>query len=388
MKNITLLGSTGSIGVQALKVIGRYPDHFRLIALGAGRNLELLQKQIKSFRPIAVAVQDERLADTLKQRFSLENAPMIFSGTKGFTELVSLEQVDTVISAMMGAAGLIPTFSAIQAGKNVALANKETMVMAGGLVMEEARKQGVSLLTIDSEHSAIFQALQGHCAKDVKRIILTASGGPFRNYSADQMAEVTPEDALNHPNWLMGPKITIDSATLMNKGLEAIEAKWLFDVEMDQISILIHPQSIVHSMVEYKDGSTMALLGVPDMMIPIAYALSYPRHLENSLPSLDLGTVGTLSFEKPDFNKFRCLSLALDAASIGGTMPAVLNGANELAVSSFLSRKIGFLVIPELIERTIEKHVCCPVESIEGVMEADRWARRTAEDILTELYSG
>lgn len=388
VKNLALLGSTGSIGVTALKVIEGHPDRYRVIGLGAGRNIERLAEQIEKFHPSAVAVQDSETASRLTRRFPGRRNFAIFSGTEGFIRLVSLEEVDTVVSAMMGAAGLIPTFSAIKAGKDVALANKETMVMAGELVMNEARRRGVSLLPIDSEHSAIYQALQGHPRKDVRRIILTASGGPFRTYSLNQMAEVTPQEALNHPNWLMGPKITVDSATLMNKGLEVIEAKWLFDLEMDQISILIHPQSVVHSMVEYKDGSTIGHLSVPDMMIPIAYALSYPRHLENSLSPLALETVGTLSFEKPDLKKFRCLSLALDAASAGGSMPAVLNGANEVAVSAFLSGKIGFLKIPELIERSIEKHVHHPVDSIESVLEADHWARRTAQDILPGLCTG
>jgi 1-deoxy-D-xylulose-5-phosphate reductoisomerase len=387
MKNITLLGSTGSIGVNSLKVLQMYPDQYRVIGLGAGRNIERLAKQIEQFRPHAVAVQDRETAHRLREHFRDTKGPLVHWGTEGFMKLAALEKTDTVISAMMGAAGLLPTFSAIQAGKNVALANKETMVMAGGLVMAEAKKQGVSLLPIDSEHSAIFQSLQGHSIRDVRRIILTASGGPFRDLSLDQMAQVTPEDALNHPNWLMGPKITIDSATLMNKGLEAIEAKWLFDLEMEQISILVHPQSIVHSMVEYKDGSTIAQMGVPDMMIPIAYALSYPRHLENALPALDLGSVGTLSFEEPDLDKFRCLSLALEAASVGGTAPTVLNGANECAVSAFLERRIRFLAIPDLIERTIEKHTCSRGESIEEVLEADTWARRTAKAILKEAYS-
>lgn len=385
MKNITLLGSTGSIGVNALKVLERYPDQFRVVAMGAGRNIERLATQIERFHPSTVAVQDAETAYKLRELFRQKQACKVLWGKEGFSELATLEETDTVISAMMGAAGLLPTFSAISAGKNVALANKETMVMAGGLVMAEARKQGVSLLPIDSEHSAIFQSLQGHSNEDVRRIILTASGGPFRNFSLEQMAEVTPDDALNHPNWLMGPKITIDSATLMNKGLEAIEAKWLFALSMDQITILVHPQSIVHSMVEYRDGSTIAQLGVPDMTIPIAYALSYPRHLENALPPLDLGSLGTLRFEEPDLDKFKCLSLALEAASAGGTMPAVLNAANEIAVSAFLSRKIGFLAIPDLIERTMEKHAPLPAKTIGEVMDADGWARKTAKALLNEL---
>jgi 1-deoxy-D-xylulose-5-phosphate reductoisomerase len=388
MKNITLLGSTGSIGVNSLKVLEMYPEEYRVVGLGAGRNIERLARQIERFHPRAVAVRDRETAHGLREYFPDKKNFLLLWGSEGLMELAALEEADTVISAVVGAAGLLPTFSAIQAGKNVALANKETMVMAGELVMAEVKRRDVLLLPIDSEHSAIFQSLQGHPVRDVKRVILTASGGPFRKLSLDQMAQVTPEDALNHPNWLMGPKITVDSATLMNKGLEAIEAKWLFNLEMEQIHILVHPQSIVHSMVEYRDGSTIAQLGVPDMTIPIAYALSYPRHLENTLLPLDLGSVGTLTFEEPDLDKFRCLSLALEAASVGGTLPAVLNGANELAVSAFLAKRIGFLAIPDVIERTIEKHTCSSAESIEEVMEADAWARKTAETILTERYVG
>jgi 1-deoxy-D-xylulose-5-phosphate reductoisomerase len=385
MKNITILGSTGSIGVQALKVIERHPNHFRLVALGAGKNIGLLRQQVVKFRPLAVAVQEEALARAMGQRFSGKDDPMVLSGTRGLMELVRLDPVDTVISAMSGAAGLLPSFSAIQAGKNLALANKETMVMAGDLVMKEAKKKGVTVLPIDSEHSAILQALQGHCREDLRRVILTASGGPFRNHSLEELRSVTLKETLDHPNWKMGPKITVDSATLMNKGLEAIEAKWFFGLSMDQITILIHPQSIVHSMVEYRDGSTVAQLGVPDMMIPISYALTYPRHYENDLPPLSLETVGSISFEKPDVNKFRCLALALDAASIGDSMPAVLNAANEVAVSEFLAGRINFLQIAELTERTMEQHVPCPVEAMESVMEADRWGREKARSLLSSL---
>ena len=283
-----------------------------------------------------------------------------------------------MVSAMTGAAGLIPTYEAIRAGKDIALANKETMVMAGPLVMAEAEKRGVSILPVDSEHSAILQSMRGHRRKDLKRVILTASGGPFRGLTLDEMRQVTAEQALRHPNWSMGPRITIDSATMMNKGLEVIEARWLFNLEMDQIDILIHPQSILHSMVEYMDGSIIAQMGVPDMTIPISYALSYPRHVKNSLSPLDLEEVGALTFERPDLDRFRCLALALEAAKEGGSMPAVLNGANEVAVGAFLEGRIGFLEIPELIERTMEAHERRAVDTVEAVMEADRWARATA----------
>jgi len=382
MKNITILGSTGSIGVNALKVIEANPEEYKVIALAAGRNIDLLTKQIKAFKPVAVAVQEENLMYELKTRFAKKGMPEIFFGDDGFKNIVTLGQVNTVISAMSGAAGLLPTYEAIEAGKHIALANKETMVMAGPLIMAEAEKRGVSILPIDSEHGAILQALQGHPREDLRRMILTASGGPLNNVSLEEMKSVTPAQALRHPNWNMGSKISIDSATLMNKGLEAIEAKWFFDLEIDQISILIHPQSIVHSMVEYKDGSIIAQLGIPDMIIPISYALSYPHHLKNGLPPLELETIGVLSFEKPDLNKFKCLRLALKAAEMSGSIPAVLNGANEIAVGSFLEGRIGFLDIPELIEKTIEMHKPYPIDSIETVIEADRFARETARELL------
>lgn len=384
MKKITILGSTGSIGLKSLKVVESNPEKYRVIALAAGRNIDLLMKQVKKFHPIGVAAIEKDLADLLRDRLK-NSGTEVFSGREGFIHLATLEQVDTVISAMSGAAGLIPTYEAIKAGKNIALANKETMVMAGPLVMYQARKKGVHILPIDSEHSAILQSLQGHPRKDVKRVILTASGGPFRELSLKKMKGVTPEQALKHPNWNMGQKISIDSATLMNKGLEAIEAKWLFDLSIEQISIVIHPQSIIHSMVEYRDGSIIAQLGVPDMITPISYALSYPRHIETHLPSLRLDAIGMLSFEKPDFEKFKCLDLALKAAKIGDSMPAVLNGANEIAVDSFLKGKIGFLQIPALIEKTMEAHKTFAIESIENVIEADTWARNMTEKQLQGL---
>jgi len=382
MKNITILGSTGSIGVSALKLISANPKKYKIIALSAGNNSDLLLRQIEAFRPTAVAVLEESLANEVKSRLSAGNAPEVFFGVEGFIRLATLKSVDTVISAMTGAAGLIPTYEAIKAGKGIALANKETMVMAGPLVIAEAKKRSVSILPIDSEHSAILQSLKGHMKEDLKRVILTASGGPFRDLSLHEMREATAAQALRHPNWSMGPKITIDSATMMNKGLEVIEAKWLFGLEMDQIDILIHPQSILHSMVEYKDGSIIGQMGIPDMTIPISYALSYPRHIRTGLAPLDLEKVGTLSFEKPDMKRFKCLDLALKAATKGGSMPAVLNGANEIAVDAFLKGTIGFLEIPDLIEKTMNAHTHSSVETIEAVMTADRWARETARGWL------
>jgi 1-deoxy-D-xylulose-5-phosphate reductoisomerase len=382
MKRIAILGSTGSIGSNSLKVIDAYPERYKVVALGAGRNLDLLVGQIERFRPRGVAVLGDDLARELTRRLNRVSGVEIFSGTEGFIRLAQMEEVDTVISAMSGAAGLIPTFAAIQAGKNVALANKEVIVMAGPLVMAEARKQGVSIIPIDSEHSAILQSLRGHPREDVRRVILTASGGPLRELPYEQMKYVTPAQALKHPNWNMGRKITIDSATLMNKGLETIEAKWLFDLRVDQISIVIHPQSIIHSMVEYKDGSVIAQLGIPDMLTPISYALSYPQHMETFLPPLRLEEIGTLTFGEPDFNKFRCLYLAHLAAETGGSMPTVLNGANEVAVDLFLRGQIGFLEISGLIEKTMKAHKPFVIDSIEIVQQADAWARQKARSLV------
>ncbi len=386
MKNITILGSTGSIGLKSLKVIESNPEKYRVVALAAGRNIDLLMEQAKKFHPIAVAAIEKDLEDLLRDRLK-NSGTEVFSGREGFIHLATLKQADTVISAMTGAAGLVPTYEAIKTGKDIALANKETMVMAGPLVMYQAKKQGVSILPIDSEHSAILQSLEGHPREDLRRVILTASGGPFRELPLEKMEGVTPEQALKHPNWNMGQKISIDSATLMNKGLEAIEARWLFDLDIDQISIIIHPQSIIHSMVEYRDGSIIAQLGIPDMITPISYALSYPRHIKTHLPSLKLEEMGMLSFEKPDIKKFKCLDLALKAAKIGDSMPAVLNGANEIAVDFFLKGKIGFPQIPALIEKTMEAHKTFSIESIESVIEADTWARNMAEKQLQELNS-
>jgi 1-deoxy-D-xylulose-5-phosphate reductoisomerase len=382
MKKIALLGATGSIGVTALEVIAAHPEEYQVVALSAGKNGDRLLDQIARFRPAAVAVLDASVANQLAARLPEGDVPEIFVGIEGFLRLATLEAADIVISAMTGAAGLVPTYEAIKAGKDIALANKETMVMAGPLVVAEARRRNVSILPIDSEHSAILQCLRGHPREDLKRVVLTASGGPFRDFSVEEMGQVTAEQALRHPNWQMGPKITVDSATLMNKGLEVIEARWLFDLRMDQIDILVHPQSIVHSMVEYRDGSLIAQMGVPDMTIPIAYALSYPRHLSNRMTPLDLETVGDLSFRRPDTERFRCLKLALDAATTGGSMPAVLNAANEIAVDAFLRGRIGFLDIQALIERTMDAHDSFPVESVEDIMAADSWARHTALNLL------
>jgi 1-deoxy-D-xylulose-5-phosphate reductoisomerase len=386
MKRIAILGSTGSIGVSALKVIESDPEEYKAVALAAGNNVDLLFEQILRFQPLVAAVSKEDSAIALRERLKGRSNTDVLFGVKGFSELAALNEADAVISAMSGASGLVPTHEAVKAGKKLALANKETMVMAGAIIMDLAKSMNVNILPIDSEHSAVFQSLQGHTREDLKKIILTASGGPFRNLSIAEMEKVTPDLALRHPNWNMGRKITIDSATLMNKGLEVIEAKWLFNLTMDQIDILVHPESIIHSMVEYLDGSVIAQLGIPDMMTPISYALSYPRHRKTILPPLRLEDVGRLTFEKPDMSRFKCLNLAFNAINTGESMPAVMNGANEIAVESFLNGRIGFLQIPVLIERIMDRHNIFHPAVIEDVMEADAWARRTAEGELATSH--
>lgn len=377
MKRLSILGSTGSIGTNALRVVAANPESYRVAGLAAGSNVDLLANQILRFQPSAVALRDGEQAEALERRLGSHRRTSVYSGVEGFIRVATLEEADTVVSAISGSAGLRPTYAAIQAGKEIALANKETMVMAGALVMEEARKHGASVIPVDSEHSAILQCLLGHPREDLKRVILTASGGPFNHVPLEELRLVTPSQALMHPNWNMGRKITIDSATLMNKGLEVIEAKWLFDLSMEQIDVLIHPQSIVHSLVEYRDGSVIAQLGIPDMMTPISYALSYPHHKETSLPSLKLEEASPLTFSLPESRKFPCLDLAFEAAQVGDSMPAVLNAANEEAVDLFLEERIGFLEIPLLIEKTMEAHRPFPIDTLEKVLEADAWARKT-----------
>ena len=381
-KNIAILGSTGSIGLNTLRVIKQHCDRYNVVALGAGKNVDVLIRQIEEWKPKKVAVQDTHVAGVLSNRLGGQSSIDILCGTGGYVEIATMTEVDTVVSAMSGAAGLIPTYEAVRAGKQVALANKESIVMAGQLIMAEAAKRGASLLPIDSEHSAILQCLRGHSREDVRRVILTASGGPFLNLTLSEMTKVTAEQALKHPNWKMGPKITIDSATLMNKGLEAIEAKWFFDLTMEKIDIVIHPQSIVHSMVEYNDGSIIAQMGVPDMTIPISYALAYPRHLKTYASPLRLWEFEGLTFAPVDTEKFPCLSLALEAARLGGTMPTVLNAANEVAVQAFLENRIGFTEIPVLIQKTMALHKPVSVETIGTVLKADSWAREKAKEFL------
>jgi 1-deoxy-D-xylulose-5-phosphate reductoisomerase len=384
MKNIAILGSTGSIGVQALDVIQSQKGRFAVTALGAGRNIGLLKEQMDIFRPRLVAVYDEEHACRLRELSGSKTGAAIVYGPQGYCEVASLAESELVISAMVGAAGLIPTLAAIEAGKNIALANKETLVMAGELVMDTARRKGVMILPVDSEHSAIFQCLQGQRREALKRIILTASGGPFYAWSRDALKDIKPAQALKHPNWEMGKKITIDSASMMNKGLEIIEARWLFDVPVDQIDVVVHPQSIIHSFVEYWDGSVIAQLGKPDMRIPIAYALSWPERLPREGPFMDFRQTQTLEFHPPDEEKFPCLALAGQAVKGGGTMPAVLNGANEIAVQAFLDEEIRFTEIAGVINYVMNAHHPVYSPNLADIINADGEARQGAMKIIKE----
>ena len=382
MKKLSILGSTGSIGVSTLEIVASHPDRFEVVALAAGRNLELLVKQISAFRPKLVSVLDNELAATLREVLPPGPMPEILAGVEGLIAAATHHDTEMVVAAIVGAAGLVPTSAAIRAGKDIALANKETLVTAGHLFMEAIARAGVKLYPVDSEHSAIFQSMEGHRNQDIEKIILTASGGPFLNTPLERFQAVTVADALNHPNWSMGRKITIDSASMMNKGLEVIEARWLFDVPPAKIDVNIHPQSIIHSMVEYIDGCVIAQLGTPDMKAPIAYALSYPERLSTGVKHLDLTGLSGLTFFKPDLLKFRCLQLAYDAMDAGESMPAVMNAANEVAVEAFLDSKIPFLGIPKLIEQTMTSHKAHPLGSIDDVLAVDQWARVKARELL------
>lgn len=383
-KNISILGSTGSIGSSALEVIALFPERFKAVGLTAWGNIDKLEMQIRRFKPVVVSLASERSARELRKRCKNINLE-ILSGTEGLIRVSTMPEADIVVSAIAGSAGLIPTFSAVKAGKTLALANKETMVMAGEIVTREAEEKGVRILPVDSEHSAIFQIMERGQWEEVHKIILTASGGPFLRKSFEERKRVTVKDALQHPNWNMGTKITIDSATLMNKGLEVIEARWLFDVSVNQIEVLIHPQSIVHSMVEFRDGSVIAQMGIPDMRIPIAYALSYTERLDLIMPRLDLARIGSLTFENPDNKKFPCLSHAYDAIREGGTMPAVLNSSNEAAVRAFLQNRIGFLGIDRVVRETMDSHEVKHINTIEDVLMADNWARDEAERVVSRI---
>ena len=370
MKYISVLGSTGSIGTQTLD-IAKHNSDLKVLALAAGSNIKLLEEQIRMFRPQIAAVWSEENAARLRE--SVADLPVkIVSGMDGLIETVTLPQVEIVVTAIVGMIGIRPTIAAIKAGKNIALANKETLVTAGHLIMPLAKEYGVSILPVDSEHSAIFQSLQGRGDNRIRRILLTASGGPFRGRTLDELSEIQVEDALKHPNWVMGRKITIDSATMVNKGMEVIEAQWLFDVPLDQIQVVVHPQSIIHSAVEYTDGAVIAQLGTPDMRLPIQYALFYPERRGLNGQPLDLFQVASMTFEKPRPDVFRGLWLAYKAARIGGSMPTVFNAANERAVAKFLDREIAFLDIPDIIEKAMENHKVIQAPTVDEILDTER----------------
>ncbi len=379
-KNIALLGSTGSIGRNSLEVIRNFPDRFRATCLTTNKNIDLLQQQVAEFQPKVVVVLDECRASELRGR--LNGSIEVLSGERGLERVVAHDDVDIVINSLVGFAGLKPTIAAIQHRKRIALANKETLVVAGGLITSLVREYGVELLPVDSEHSAIFQCLVGEDRSHVAKLILTASGGPFLNIAAESFSSLTVEEALNHPNWKMGNKITIDSSTLMNKGLEVIEAHWLFSLPGDRIRVVIHPQSVIHSMVEFIDGSVKAQLAVPDMKLPIQYALSYPERWPMNGARVDFPAMRLMTFSEPDWNKFRCLRLAFDALSLGGTAPAVLNAANEVAVNAFLDRRITFEKIPTVIERALTLHKTRLRPDIQDIIDADRQTRELAGTLL------
>ena len=385
MKKISILGSTGFIGTNTLKIISAFPERYKVVGLAAGSNVATLSEQIKMYKPDVVSVTSPALAAKLKDLLSSYPALPILVGQAGMIEVATYPEADLVISAMVGSVGLIPTMAAIRSGKRLALANKEALVVAGKLVMEAAQSHGVDIIPIDSEHSAIFQVFKGQRKEDVSRLILTASGGPFLNYDSKHLTNITPEEALKHPVWKMGKKITIDSATLMNKGLEVIEAHWLFNLPPEFIQVLIHPQSIIHSMVEYCDGSTLAQMSLPDMRLPISYALAYPERLKNDLPSLNLANLGKSTFFEPDFELFPTVRLAYQSLQEEASMGAVLNGADEVAVEAFLKKQISFPEIPLVIKKSMDKHNPRSIKDIEDAMEVDAWARQTANNIVNAL---
>lgn len=376
MKKIAVLGSTGSVGTQTLDIIEQNPERFSADVLTCGFNVELLGSQIEKHKPSLAVVANEDDAVEMGKRYP--RTEFLF-GMEGLVVAAAKTDCDVVLNALIGMMGLMPTYFAIKAGKDIALANKETLVTGGKLVMDAVKENKVRLLPVDSEHSAIFQALQGNDHKDINRILLTASGGPFRGFSPDKLAGVTVAQALNHPNWKMGSKITIDSATMMNKGLEVIEAKWIFDVPSEKIEVVVHPQSIIHSMVEFADHSIIAQLGVADMRIPIAYALTYPERIENQIDGVDFFKTGTLTFEKPDFNTFKCLQFAYEAANDGGSYPVVLNAANEILVQQFLDGRIHFLDIQNTIEKVLQNHKPVYQLDLEGILEIDQNVRGDLE---------
>lgn len=389
MRKLSVLGSTGFIGMRTLALAAQFPRRFKVVGLAAGRNIERLCRQVEEFRPEVVAVSDRSLAQKLKAMLPKGRSMSIRHDTVGMVEVATHPDAELVVSAVVGAVGLVPTYAAIQAGKRVALANKETLIAAGRMVMEAAHACGSEIIPVDSEHSAIFQSLKGHRRGELKRIILTASGGPFFHSDPHAFASITPEEALQHPVWQMGNKITIDSATMMNKALEVIEARWLFDVLPEAIDVVIHPQSIVHSMVEYRDGSVIAQMSVPDMRIPIAYALTYPQRLTQPLlPALRLAEVGALTFLAPKHDRFPAIRLAYQALREGETMCTVLNGANEKAVEAFLQKRIRFADIPVVVERAMQAHQARRLLDINESLKIDSWARRKATEVIKRLKSG
>jgi len=400
MKNLGILGSTGSIGKQTLEVVRKNPESYRVAALAVMGNIKALKEQILEFQPKMVAVFDPSKGKMLKEEIiklkaasprmkstgSSPNAPLfrvkVLEGIEGLIAIATAKEVDLLVNSVVGSVGLVPTIKAIDAGKNIALANKETLVVAGELVMKKAKEKGIQITPIDSEHSAIFQCLQGEKKESLEKIILTASGGPFRTWEKEDIAKATFRQALKHPNWDMGRKISIDSATMMNKGLEVIEARWLFDVPAEKIDTVVHPESIVHSMVEYVDSSVIAELGVPDMKVPIQYALSYPERIKADYEKLRLSEIKNLSFEEPDLERFPCLKLAYDALEAGGTMPAVMNGANEVLVEAYLQEEITFYDIPKYIELAMKAHEPFDYTTMEEILEVDRWVRDYVRNTL------
>ena len=376
MRNVVLLGSTGSIGTSTIKVAEDLPDRIRLLGLAAGNNVELLLDQTRKHRPEAISITDPAKARDLRDMLGASTE--VFAGAEGLLKLATLPAADIVLIAIVGTAGLAPALAAIRAGKDIAVASKEILVMAGEIVMREAREHGVKVLAVDSEHSAIFQCLDGKPSNSVRRLWLTASGGPFRTTPKDEFPGITVERALKHPSWVMGRKITIDSATLFNKGLEMIEARWLFDIEMGRVSVVVHPQSVVHSMVEFVDGSMLAQLSTPDMCLPIQYALTYPERAASDRVQTNLAKLGSLTFEEPDPERFPALELARTAGEVGGTLPAVLNAANEIAVDAFVNRRISFPEVSATVRRTMDRHHLVPHASLQQILEADAWARTEA----------
>nr|WP_245595864.1 1-deoxy-D-xylulose-5-phosphate reductoisomerase [Gloeobacter kilaueensis] len=386
VKQISLLGSTGSIGTQTLDIAAEYPERFAVTGLTAHANMELLAEQVRRFRPQVVAVGDEQRRRELLTRLSdFAALPEILVGESGYCTVAAQAPAEVVVTGIVGCAGLLPTLAAIDAGRDLALANKETLVAGGAVVMPRIQAKGVKLLPVDSEHSAIFQCLQGVPERGLGRIVLTASGGAFRDWPAERLAQATPADALKHPNWVMGAKITVDSATLMNKGLEVIEAHWLFGLDYDQIQIVIHPQSIVHSLIELVDTSVIAQLGWPDMRLPILYALSWPERFATPWRPLDLTQVGTLTFKEPDHERYPGMRLAYRVGRAGGTYPAVLNAANEEAVAQFLQDKVRFLDMPRLLEATLDAHETTSVPTLDDILAADRWARQYVRFLVDRL---